>query len=301
MRAMTLWNNVAELMDYYIPPMPSVYWADITRLCNLRCVMCPQSQGLRPLPVEMPMALFESFVDEICANQPLIKLYMSGEPLLHENLFDMADYAEAKGCRTTIHTNATVLTGQIAEKVLSSSLTSISFSFDGGSAKTYERLRPPASFAKVRSNLYEYLDLRRKSGNRGPRTCIEIIRMQQTDDLIQGFVDEWKSSGVDEVNVVNYMMWHGRVDDRRVRTLCRATDYKPCAAPFRYGCILSDGTVVPCCMDVDGEMPLGNVARTSFREIWIGKPYRQLRLAMLTGTLPPDSICTRCLNTTRSN
>lgn len=29
---MTLWNNVAELLDYYIPPMPSEYWADITVL-----------------------------------------------------------------------------------------------------------------------------------------------------------------------------------------------------------------------------------------------------------------------------
>lgn len=297
---MTLWNNVAELLDYYIPPLPSVYWVDITRLCNLRCVMCPQSEGLRPLRAKMPMALFTSFVEEICPNQPLLKLYMSGEPLLHEDLFDMIDYARAKGCRTAIHTNATVLTGETTEKILSSSLTSISFSFDGCSAKTYERLRPPASFAKVRSNLYEYLDLRRKSGNRGPRTCIEIIRMQQTDGLIQDFVDEWKSSGIDEVNVVDYMMWQGRVDDRRVRKLPPASGYKPCAAPFRYGCILSDGTVVPCCMDVDGEMPLGNVTRTSFRKIWIGKPYRQLRLAMLTGTLPPDSICTRCLNTARS-
>ena len=61
--------------------------------------------------------------------------------------------------------------------------------------------------------------------------------------------------------------------------------YNPCAAPFSHGCILADGTVVPCCLDVNGRMPLGNIAAGGFREIWSGNEYRQLRLQMLTGTL----------------
>ena len=56
-------------------------------------------------------------------NRPLIKLYLSGEPLLHEGLFEMIEYAGARGCRTMVHTNATVLTKEMAERVLSSSLT----------------------------------------------------------------------------------------------------------------------------------------------------------------------------------
>ena len=45
---MPLWHNIAELVNYYIPPLPSVYWIDITRECNLRCIMCPQSRGIAP-------------------------------------------------------------------------------------------------------------------------------------------------------------------------------------------------------------------------------------------------------------
>lgn len=296
---MTLWHNVAELMDYYIPPLPSVYWADIARMCNLRCVMCPQSNGLKRRSKTMSMALFRDFVDDICENRPLIKLYLSGEPLLHGNLFDMIDYAAAKQCRTMIHTNAVGLTKEVAEKILSSPLTSISFSFDGCSAEIYEKLRPPASFETVRSNLRQYLDLRRHVRNGGPRTYIEIIRMRETDAAIQDFVEEWTSSGMDEVNVVECMTWHGRVEDHRVPGTADSTGYNPCAAPFRHGCVLADGTVVPCCMDVDGEMPLGNVTTHRFRDIWVGNAYRRLRLGMLTGTLPGDSICSRCLNTTR--
>ncbi|NLZ04447.1 MAG: radical SAM protein [Phycisphaerae bacterium] len=297
---MTLWNNVAELVDYYIPPMPSEYWADITRACNLRCVMCPQSDGLSQPNAEMSMSMFRQLIDDVCENRPLIKLYMSGEPLLHENLFDMIDYAASKACRTAVHTNATTLTSRMAEKILASPLSSISFSFDGCSPEVYEKLRPPASFQLVRSNLRQYLDLRRRSPNGGPRTCIEIIRMQETEGLIDAFVDEWKASGVDEVKVVDYMMWHGRMEDRRVPGAGELTAYKPCAAPFQHGCVLADGTVVPCCLDVDGERPLGNITMDRFRDIWIGNAYRQLRLEMLTGTLPPDSICCRCLNTIRA-
>jgi MoaA/NifB/PqqE/SkfB family radical SAM enzyme len=62
---MPLWHNIAELMDYYIPPLPSIYWLDITRRCNLRCLMCPQSCGLAPRPAQMPLDMLKGIVDDI--------------------------------------------------------------------------------------------------------------------------------------------------------------------------------------------------------------------------------------------
>jgi len=295
---MPLWHNIAELMDYYIPPLPSVYWIDTTRECNLRCIMCPQSRGLAPRPGKMPLDTFKALVDDICENRPLIKLYLSGEPLLHENLFEMIDYAGAKACRTMIHTNAAGLTPEMSERILASSLTFLSFSFDGCSPEIYERLRPPAKYDQVRSNLRRYLDLRRQRGC-GPQTAIEIIRMRDTESLIQPFVEEWMASGVDDVRIVPYLTWHGLVDDRHVESRPPSPRFKPCAAPFQHGCILSDGTAVPCCLDINGRIPLGNITQNRFREIWSGDDYRRLRLQMLTATFPADSICERCDNTIR--
>jgi len=293
---MPLWNNIAELMDYYIPPLPSDYWLDINRACNLKCIMCPQSKGLRPRPAHMSLETFRGIIDDVCETRPLIRLYMSGEPLLHEDLFEMIEYAGDRNCQTAIHTNATLLTSEISERLLSSPLTYLSFSFDGCSAPAYEQLRPPAKFEQVESNIRQYLDLRRRGGGGGPFTAIEIIRMRETDDLLQNFVERWRTSEVDEVRVTEYMTWHGRVDDRRVVNTPDGSGYNPCAAPFCHGCILADGTVVPCCLDLDGEMPLGNVAEKSFREIWMGDDYRHLRLAMLTGMLPAGCLCDGCDN-----
>jgi MoaA/NifB/PqqE/SkfB family radical SAM enzyme len=296
---MPLWNNIAELMDYYIPPLPSDYWLDIHRGCNLKCIMCPQSKGLRPRAPRMSLDMFKGIIDDVCESRPLVRLYISGEPLLHEGLFEMLEYAGARNCQTAIHTNATILTPEISEKLLSSALSYLSFSFDGCSPQVYEQLRPPAKFEQVESNIRQYLDLRRQGGGDGPYTTIEIIRMRETDELLQDFIHRWETSGVDEVRVAEYMTWHGRVEDRRLESEANWPGYQPCAAPFQHGCILSDGTVVPCCLDVDGQMPLGNVADKKFRDIWTGDDFRQLRLAMLTGTVPSGSICDACDNTFR--
>lgn len=296
---MPLWNNIAELMDYYIPPLPAVYWFDIIRRCNLRCVMCPQSKGLRPLREKMPVEVFKSVVDEICGNRPLIKLYLSGEPLLHDGLFEMIDHAWTRGCRTMVHTNATALTEEMAERVLSSPLTFLSFSFDGCSAGVYNRLRPSAGFERVKANIEQYLSLRQERGGIGPRTRIEIIRMEETAAMLDDFLSEWRGRGVDDVHVAPYTTWHGLVDDRRVEKPADPSHYKPCAAPFSHGCILADGTVVPCCFDVNGRMPMGNVETGGFQAIWSGNEYRHLRLQMLTGSFGPDCICDGCDNTLR--
>lgn len=295
---MPLWHNIAEMVDYYIPPLPSVYWLDITRECNLKCIMCPQSRGLAPRPAKMGLDLFRRIVDDIGENRPLIKLYASGEPLLHEGLFEMIDYAGARACQTMVHTNAVGLTAEVSEKILASALTFLSFSFDGVSAEVYERLRPPAQFAQVRSNIQGYLDLRRQRGH-GPQTTIEIIQMRDTDNLIQPFVEEWMASGADDVRVVPCLTWHGLVDDRHVDNRPALPLFKPCAAVFQHGCILSDGTAVPCCLDVNGRIPLGDITKSRFREIWSGRDYRRLRLQMLTGTFGPDCICECCENTIR--
>jgi MoaA/NifB/PqqE/SkfB family radical SAM enzyme len=296
---MPLWNNIAELMDYYIPPLPSDYWLDIHRGCNLKCVMCPQSKGLKPRPPRMSLEMFRGIIDDVCETRPLVRLYMSGEPLLHEDLLEMVEYAGSRNCQTAVHTNATLLTHEMSERLLSSPLTYLSFSFDGCSAEVYEQLRPPAKFEQVESNICHYLDLRRQGGDAGPYTAVEIIRMRETEDLLHDFMDRWNVDGIDEVRVVEYMTWHGLMDDRRVEATPDAAAYNPCAAPFRHGCILSDGTVVPCCLDVDGEMPLGNVADGKFRDIWSNDGYRHLRLAILTGTVPSGSLCIGCDNTFR--
>ena len=287
-----------ERYSYYFPRLPRLYWIDINSTCNLYCVMCPQSRGSFKRKPEMPMSMFKEIIDSICQNKPLIKLYMSGEPLLHQDLFAMIEYAAISGCQTMVHTNATLLTEEKVDRLLSSQLSYLSFSFDGCSPEIYERLRPPARYDQVKSNIIYYLNLKKQKDDKGPHTSIEIIKMADTEKMVHDFTAYWEKSGVDEVYIREYQTWLNTVADRRSETPFR-NGYKPCVNVFNVGCILSDGTVVPCCLDVYGKMPLGNVAEKSFRAIWYGEKYLQLRKQMIEGNLEQGSICLGCENTAR--
>jgi len=284
--------------DFSYLDYPKTYWIDITNICNLKCIMCPQHKGLERPKQTMDMDLFTSIIDQIKGNKPLVKLYMSGEPLLHKNLFEMIEYAENNGCRTMIHTNATLLSKDKAIRLIKSSLTFISFSFEGCTPEIYEKVRVGANFEKVKSNIEYFLDLKQKMGSKTPHTTIEIIRMKQTEKHLSDFVAYWRHHpGVDNVNVKPYCgTWLGLVEDFSVEKP-RNLGYKPCPDLFESCSILPDGTVVPCCQDVNGKMPLGNVKEESLEQIWYGKRYNTLRIQHLEKNIPKDSICYGCDNT----
>ncbi len=288
--------SAKEKYGYYFPRLPRLYWIDINSTCNLRCIMCPQVKGGFDRQTEMSVGMFKAIIDDICRNRPLIKLYMSGEPLLHKDLFTMIEYAHSKGCQTMVHTNATLLTEEIALKLLSSRLNYLTFSFDGCSREIYEKLRRPAKYDRVKSNILQFLELRSKNGVKNPHTTIEIIRMEDTECLIEEFITFWEKSGADAVNVRPYLTWLNTIGDRSTEKPTRQ-GYKPCGYVFNSGCILSDGTVVACCMDVYGKITLGNINEEPFRAIWYGEKYLQLRKKMIDGDLEQNSICLICENT----
>jgi len=244
----------------------------------------------------MGMDMFKKIIDQIYANKPMIKLFMSGEPLLNEDLCEMIEYAKSKGCQTVVHTNATLLTNEAAVRILNSKLDRISFSFDGCTPEIYEKLRPPANFRKVKSQIENFLRLRREMGAKLPYTVVECIRMKETEKYLPDFIDSWKKSGVDEVNVAACMTWLDSVDEHRVEVPSNL-GYKPCVSLFNSCAILSDGTVVPCCMDVNGKLPLGDITRQPFDDIWYGKQYNLLRIQHLEGNIQKNSICCGCYNT----
>ena len=74
---------------------------------------------------------------------PSMKFNWRGEPLLNSKLADYIKYAKKKGIlETIINTNATNLNRKNSEKLIDAGLDMLIYSFDGGSKKTYEKMRP---------------------------------------------------------------------------------------------------------------------------------------------------------------
>lgn len=278
------------------PPLPTTYWIDTSSICNLKCVMCPQSKGLRRPTSVLGMETYRQIIDQICGNKPMVKLYMTGEPLINQDIIEMVTYAAAKKCHTLIHTNATLLTESTARRIIDSPLETISFSFDGCTQEVYERLRPPARFESVKKNIERFLKIRKEIGSKLPKAVVEIIEMADTKGNIDEFMQQWRDAGTDEVSVTTCMTWLGDVEDHRLNKP-KICGYRPCPALFRSTAILSDGTVVPCCMDVHGQLRLGNINEQSIEDIWHGAKYKELRRQHLERTIPKNSICHECYNT----
>ncbi len=279
-----------------LPPLPTVYWIDTSSICNLKCVMCPQSKGLRRPTSVMGMATFRRIIDHICVNQPLVKLYMNGEPLINKNIIEMIAYAAENGCRTLIHTNATLLDENTARRIIASPLETISFSFDGCTREVYERLRPPAKFESVKKNIEQFLKIKKEIGANFPKTIVEIIEMTDTEAYMDEFLEQWREAGVDETSVTPCMTWLGEIEDFRLNKP-KIYGYRPCPALFKSMAISSDGTVVPCCMDVHNQLKLGNVNEQDIKDIWHGPEYQILRRQHLERRIPRNSICHECYNT----
>ena len=147
-------------MIQHNPPLPNTYWIDIVSVCNLKCPMCPQAYGTMGRNSFMSLECFKRLVDDVSKTKPLIKLYMSGESMLHPNLFEMIEYVNEVGCTSMLHTNGTLLNKDKSVKLINSSLNYLSFSFDGSNSEVYEKMRTPAKFHDVKSKILEYFKLK---------------------------------------------------------------------------------------------------------------------------------------------
>jgi len=285
---------------------PSIDAIESTNCCNLSCIMCPVNTGKMVREQGfMSFQLFRKIIDEnkrfIIENKFSTKpvwLHNFGEPLLHPNMFDMISYCKENGILCGISTNAVLLNLGVAKKILESGLDEIIFSFDGAIKDTYEKVRVGADFDAVKENIINFLHMRREMRTRKPYVSIRILRMTETEEEIGKFYKMWQDYNVDNIMVRNIHTWAGQLKevDRFSSLKCsrRAGARSPCAFLWYHLVILWDGTVVPCCFDYNGELPLGNVKDSTLAEIWNSEKTVNARKLHVSGNYSRILLCKGC-------
>jgi len=117
-----------------------IFW-EVTNGCNLRCVHCrATAQELAsPKDLSTPRALdIIAQIAEFCS--PILVL-SGGEPLYRPDIFQLARYATEKGIRVALATNGTLVTKEIARKIVDSGVKRVSISLDGADATTHDTFR----------------------------------------------------------------------------------------------------------------------------------------------------------------
>jgi AdoMet-dependent heme synthase len=115
---------------------------EITRRCNLKCVHCRSSSEIKI--DEHPDFSFEEAqrtLDAIADYASPVVVLSGGEPLLRNDVFDIAKYGGSKGLRMCIATNGTLITREVCEKIKDADIKMISLSIDGATAETHDDFR----------------------------------------------------------------------------------------------------------------------------------------------------------------
>jgi heme b synthase len=124
-----------------------VAW-EVTRSCNLACGHCRASAVRGPYAGELDTKKCLQLLDEIAAVGKPVIILTGGEPLLRPDIYEIAAYGDRKGLRMVLATNGTLLTREVAEKLIRSGIRRVSISIDGPDAESHDAFRGvPGAFA----------------------------------------------------------------------------------------------------------------------------------------------------------
>lgn len=235
---------------------------EITNICNLNCVFCPKNGRKKQF---MSLADFDRLTDSLKGEIRFLYFHLMGEPMLHPELPQFITLAKEKGFIPILTTNGTLLKDatQLIEAVPYK--IQISVHSQEGNGK---------------SNLEEYIDeVMAFSLASAEKGTIVVLRLwnhggyEKENDKIAKLLEKYcpqpwseRYDGyrlVKNLYLENNTMFEWPEDDKE--------DYDD-QNIFCYGLrdqigVLVDGSVVPCCMDHDGELTLGNLHEKSLKEI----------------------------------
>lgn len=250
-------------------------YIEITSVCNLACSFCPPTSRQANF---IKLDTFTHTLNQINPHTNHIYLHVKGEPLLHPKLDELLDVSHEKGFKVNITTNGTLIQkakhkilGKPAVRQMNFSL----HSFDGheGSTDREQYLTNILSFVREAAEQNIIFSVRlwnldqdnatnlEKSRN---RKSLEIIeRAFNLDYKIEEKVVRGKGLKIADrvyLNQDHEFVWPSlQAPEDDGRGFCHALRNQ--------AGVLVDGTVVPCCLDGEGVINLGNIHHSAFSDI----------------------------------
>lgn len=135
-------------MDLY--PAPRLVFWETTAGCNLNCIHCRRmTVADKLLPQDLSTTEAYQMIDNLASYGRPILVLSGGEPLFRPDIFDIAAYASSAGLIVALASNATLIDGQVAEKLKEAGVSRVSVSFDGADAATHDIFRGQGAFDRA--------------------------------------------------------------------------------------------------------------------------------------------------------
>ncbi|TAN58594.1 MAG: radical SAM/SPASM domain-containing protein [Rhodospirillales bacterium] len=242
---------------------------ELASVCNLKCPMCYTITDEFKSHVNatlMDFELFKRLVDE-CAKGGVysIRLSFRGEAFLHKKIVECVAYAKERGIREVSSlTNGLRIDEEMFEKLMRAGLDWLTISVDGMDA-TYEKIRRPAKFDRLKEKLGAFMRIREAAGMTKPALKVQGIFPAIANDP-QAYYDVM--APLCDLVATNPLIDYLRNDD--ANQILFFEDFC-CPQPFQRLVIAADGKALGCSNDENNEFVVGDVNSQTIHQIWHGK------------------------------
>ena len=264
-------------------------YIEITNNCNLNCSFC--SKVLKPRR-NMTLEEFELILNKIKDYTDYIYLHVKGEPLLHSNVIDFINKANDYNLKVNLTTNGTIFDKYAKELGKCDNLNKINFSLhcEHNKPNYLEDIFNNIKYLSTNTTvIYRLWTL--KDNKIDDKSTKIVEKLKEYYNLSAETVDKIKNENNIKISSTIY------VDKDNEFVWPEVTNHKSCGychALSTHIAILVDGTVVPCCLDSNGVIDLGNIYKDTLEDIINSERYQTL-LKSFRDRKPSEELCKSCV------
>ena len=220
--------------------------------------MCPRDKHefARPHGI-MDLAKYQKSIDEVVAlGCKQVVLTGFGEPLVDKGIATKIAYAKARGLRTYMISNASLLTRNKAKELITAGLDELRISFYGMRKESYEKVMVGLNFDVTMKNLTGFLKLRDELGTKLPKLELNWLDLPENEGDGDLFREYWepKADAIEMWKPHNFgdgRAYRQRFEEVGIKNTCGRPENGPLQIQW-------DGEVIPCCYDYNNQIVLGN-------------------------------------------
>ncbi len=276
-------------------------YIETTNICNLSCNFCPKtSRKLGFMGIES----FNEIINKIKGYTNHIYLHLMGEPFLNKNLETFLKIAKEADLKVNITTNGTLI-NRVKDVIINSkAVRQINISLH-----SFEANDNDIEFNKYINNILDFIN---ESTEKSETICalrlwnIDTEELKANNNLNSQIINLIQDKLNLEINLIEELKEKKRLKLKDKVYLNMAEKFSWPDANlslisedvFCHGLrdqigILLDGTVVPCCLDSEGKIPLGNIFEQSLEEIITSERARNIYDGFSRRRAVED-LCKRC-------
>lgn len=272
---------------------------EISNICNLQCSFCPEVVREKKL---MSVDLFERIVQQVSPLTELVCFHLMGEPLVHPRLSEFIEICEKYDTKIFFVSNGVLLKPEKMSLLLRSPLQQVNFSLHSFH-DNYPEKDPSQYLERIfdfterafqeRPDLYVNYRLwnleEAISGTENESMLETVCKRFQVPVPTQIDVRKRKSIQLKNRLYLHFdteFIWPSlELEVLGTRGRCHGLS-------SHFG-ILVDGTVVPCCLDKEAAIPLGNIGQEPIEAILSSTRAQNILRGFQQKNLVED-LCQRC-------